>query len=200
MKYIRHRVNTIKSLCETDTQHGVEIDVRSRGETLIIHHDPFEEGTPLIEWLEYFNHSTLILNVKEEGLEQRLISLMRKYGIDDYFFLDQTFPFLIKWASYAGGRCAVRVSEYECITTALNVANCVDWVWIDCFSKFSISGQDAEKLKSAGLKLCAVSPELHCRSSEEIDEMAIYFQKENIDLDAVCTKLPNIWQKAMLSK
>ena len=68
-------------------------------------------------WLDHYSHKTLILNVKEEGLEERLIASMASRGIDDFFFLDQSFPFLIKWSKLGEHRCAVRVSEFENIET-----------------------------------------------------------------------------------
>ena len=62
---------------------------------------------------------TLILNVKEEGLETRLLAMMAEHEIEDFFFLDQSFPFLVKTARTGERRCAVRVSEFESVDTAL---------------------------------------------------------------------------------
>ena len=76
--------------------------------------------------------------MKEEGLEARLIDLMKAYGIADYFFLDQSFPFLVKWSKLGEHRCAVRVSEFESVETALALARKVDWVWVDCFTHFPV--------------------------------------------------------------
>jgi hypothetical protein len=92
MKLISHRRNKITELLATDSKYGVEVDIRSEGARLIIHHDPCVPGESFDEWLKSYRHGTLILNVKEEGLESRLISLMQSKGIDDYFFLDQSFP------------------------------------------------------------------------------------------------------------
>lgn len=85
MKFIVHRCNTIAKLKDTLPTYGVEIDVRSNNNRLIIHHDPFAEGEDIEAWLKEFCHDTLILNVKEEGLEDRLLSLMKKYDIDNFF-------------------------------------------------------------------------------------------------------------------
>ena len=47
MKLISHRRNTIQDLNVTPKKYGVEVDIRSCGEQLIIHHDPFVAGESL---------------------------------------------------------------------------------------------------------------------------------------------------------
>jgi hypothetical protein len=201
MKLISHRRNTIAELRATDHNYGVEVDIRSEGQKLIIHHDPFVAGESFDEWVDAYQHGTLILNVKEEGLEARLIALMASKDIDDYFFLDQSFPFLVKWSKTGEYRCAVRVSEFESIETALTLAGKVDWVWVDCFTKFPLSEEDAVRLKNAGFKLCLVSPELQGRNAEiEIPALVSLLRARNIESDAVCTKRPDLWEKMAISQ
>jgi len=201
MKLISHRRNTIAELRATDHKYGVEVDIRSEGQRLIMHHDPFVSGESFDEWVDAYQHGTLILNVKEEGLEARLIALMASKSIDDYFFLDQSFPFLVKWSKTAEHRCAVRVSEFESIETALTLAGKVDWVWADCFTKFPLSEEDAVRLKNAGFKLCLVSPELQGRNAEiEIPALVSLLRARNIESDAVCTKRPDLWEKMAIPK
>ncbi|QKM64036.1 hypothetical protein DCO17_01595 [Polynucleobacter tropicus] len=196
MNFISHRRNSIEELKATQTDYGVEVDIRSDNGRLVIHHDPFASGDDFEEWIKHYQHGTLILNVKEEGLEERLINLMKQRGITDYFFLDQSFPFLIKWSKLGERRCAVRVSEFESIETALTLAGKIDWVWVDCFTKFPLSGQDAKHLQAAGLKLCLVSPELQGRPAETaIPELAKLLVERQITADAICTKKPEIWKE-----
>lgn len=195
MKLIAHRKNTISDLKETPEKYGVEVDIRSYADRLVIHHDPFVAGCDFLEWLDEYKHGTLILNVKEEGLEARVISSLANRGIVDYFFLDQSFPFLVKWSKLGEHRCAVRVSEYESVETALSLAGRVDWVWVDCFTKFALSGNDATRLIDAGFKLCFVSPELQGMQAEEsIPKLIKYLSVHKIDPDAVCTKRPDLWE------
>ena len=194
MVIIHHRCNLISELCDTNSKYGVEIDIRSDSNKLILHHDPFTEGTPFEEWLDHFEHNTLILNVKEEGLENKILDLMKLKNIENYFFLDQSFPFLLKSAKSGERRCAVRVSEFESIDTALSLAPMIDWAWIDCFSKFPLTGNEASLLKDCGLKLCIVSPELHGGNAEvKIKEMRELLSSGDIQVDAVCTKRPDLW-------
>jgi hypothetical protein len=198
MNFISHRRNTIEELKATPTEYGVEVDIRSDNGKLVIHHDPFALGDDFEEWIKHYQHGTLILNVKEEGLEARLIDLMKQRGIDDYFFLDQSFPFLIKWSKLGERHCAVRVSEFESVETALTLAGKIDWVWIDCFTKFPLSGQDAKRLQDAGFRLCLVSPELQGRPAETtIPELAKLLAERQITADAICTKKPELWKKCL---
>ena len=195
MNLISHRRNTITELQTTDIRYGVEVDIRSYGGDLVIHHDPFVNATPFECWLREYNHGTLILNVKEEGLEDKLLELMTEHNIDNFFFLDQSFPFLVKTASSGESRCAIRVSEFESIDTALTLSGKVDWVWIDCFSKFPLDNTQYSQLKDAGFKLCLVSPELQGRiSQDEIVDMAKLLNEQEIVVDAICTKNIDVWE------
>ena len=201
MKIIYHRRNTVSELQAADSKYGIEVDIRSEGDRLIIHHDPCVAGESFDEWINAYRHGTLILNVKEEGLESRLIALMKSKGIVDYFFLDQSFPFLVKWSKAGEHRCAVRVSEFESIETALTLAGKVDWAWVDCFTYFPLREQDAIRLKDAGFKLCLVSPELQGRDANvEIPHLVSLLKERNIVADAVCTKRPDIWETAVASQ
>jgi hypothetical protein len=196
MNIISHRRNTLAELAATPTQYGVEVDIRSIGERLVIHHDPFTEGESFDAWIAAYDHGTLILNIKEEGLEARLIALMQQHGITDYFFLDQSFPFLVKWSKAGEHRCAVRVSEYEAVASALTLAGKVDWVWVDCFTHFPLSGADAARLQQAGFKLCLVSPELQGRPADsEIPALHALLAERGIVADAVCTKRADLWEQ-----
>lgn len=198
MNLISHRRNTTEELLATPREYGIEVDIRSNNGQLVIHHDPFTHGENFEQWLKHYCHGTLILNVKEEGLEARLIDLMKQHAITDYFFLDQSFPFLIKWSNLGERHCAVRVSEFESIETALTLAGKIDWVWVDCFTKFPLSEQDAKRLQATGFKLCLVSPELQGRpANTAIPELAKLLVERHITVDAICTKKPELWKTCL---
>ena len=196
MRRILHRVNTRDELLKCPQDLGVEVDIRSNGDALIIHHDPFSGGEYFEEWLTAYNHGTLILNVKEEGLEGCLIDLMKTKGIEDFFFLDQSFPFMVKTSNSGESRCAVRVSEFESIDTAMSLKGKVEWIWVDCFARFPLTQESAYRLqKEGGFRLCFVSPELQGR----MDREGVVAFRDNIRTleikgDAVCTKYPDLWE------
>jgi hypothetical protein len=190
VKVIAHRRNTIAELRATPQDCGVEVDVRSQGSRLVIHHDPFQDGESFDDWIADYRHGTLILNVKEEGLENALQVRMAERGIDDYFFLDQSFPFLLKTVNRGERRCAVRVSEYESLDTALALSGQVEWVWVDSFSRFPLDRERWVALREAAFRMCVVSPELLGRPAEpEIRALRRQFVAWGDEPDAVCTKL-----------
>ena len=143
---IIHRINTKKGLLNIPIKYGVEVDIRSAEDKLIISHDPFIQGEDFVDWMVLYKHEILILNVKEEGLEDKLIEVMASFNIDNFFFLDQSFPFLLKTSKQGESRSAVRVSEFEDVHTAMNLAGKVQWVWVDCFPKFPLSKPQADGL------------------------------------------------------
>ncbi len=51
MHRIMHRINTKDALLKTPTEFGVEVDIRTNNNQLIMHHDPFEQGENFEEWL-----------------------------------------------------------------------------------------------------------------------------------------------------
>ena len=194
MKIIEHRINTLEALRKLDQVHGAEIDIRSNGDTLYLNHDPFGSGDLLEEWLNSYSHGTLILNTKEEGLETRISEMLARRNIKDYFFLDLSFPFLIKTALSGESKIAVRFSEYESIKTVERVANIVDWIWLDSFHSFSYNARQIQQLSNLGMNVCIVSPELQGRwDVSEICQIKKIAVKALGDNFYVCTKSPALW-------
>ncbi len=197
MIIIHHRRNTLDLLKATDVNYGIEIDIRSEGSELIVHHDPFVKGVPIRELLLLFNHRFLILNVKEEGLEQPLLELMNEFSIESFFFLDQSFPFLIKTAKAGESRCAIRLSEFESIQTVYKLASLVQWVWVDYFTQIPLNYSQSLELRDLNFKLCLVSPELQGYNYEDVKRVKLDLSYQNIIFDAVCTKFPELWSDSI---
>jgi len=205
MIYINHRINSIEQLKEVPKQNGIELDVRYHENELILHHDPLHhhENNPekLEDLLKEWHHTgPMILNIKTEGIEQVCINLIHKYNIKNWFFLDLSMPYFAIYAEKANNEeiagfssknLAVRFSEYEPIEYALAFCDKVKWVWVDCFTCMPMDKENYEKLKRAGFKICLVSPELQKHPKTYIKE----FQKqlEGFEIDAVCTKYPDLW-------
>ena len=198
MMIIKHRINSISLLQETSTKLGIEIDIRSYQDKLILNHEPYLDGEKIENFLKYYNHQFLILNVKEEGLEKRLIELMKLFKIKNYFFLDQSFPFLIKTAKSGENRCAVRFSEYESINTVLSLSNVVKWVWVDYFTKLPLDFKKYLKLRELKFNICLVSPELQGHNKAQLEKLQKELINNKIHINAVCTKYPDLWNHSNL--
>jgi hypothetical protein len=196
MIVIQHRVNQIDLLQQTPKNLGVEVDIRSNSKELYLSHDPFTTGPSFTEFLNHFSHSFIILNVKEEGLEDQCVALLRSKGIRNYFFLDQSMPFLIRRGLNGEKDGACRLSEYESLDTVLNLSHFCNWVWVDSFNSEGVSIETLKTLRGLGLKICLVSPELHgVHRQEEIQPLISLTQGLDFQIDAVCTKFPEKWSQ-----
>ncbi len=191
MLLIRHRINTLEDLASVPVSMGIELDLRDRGTRLVLQHDPFKEGIDFEEFLKHYRHAWMIVNVKSEGVEAPALELLKRYRVKDYFFLDLSFPALIKLVKKGESDIAVRFSEYEPVEQCLALAGKVRWVWVDCFQKLPLNEANDRLLKKH-FKLCLVSPELQGHPKERI----LDFKKQlaPYSLDAVCTKYPELWQ------
>ncbi len=187
MEFISHRINTIDELKMTPTDCGVEIDLRDNGDRLILAHDPFKDGVDFEDYLSQYNHGTMILNIKSERIEHKVLELLQEYKVTDYFFLDSSFPMIHLLSQEGEKNIALRFSEFEGLDTILNMKNRVKWVWVDCFSRLPITFDSYTLLKSYGFKMCLVSPELQGQV-EKIKEYKAYIEMEKMEFDAVCCK------------
>lgn len=195
MQLIQHRVNTTAQLEQVPPEYGVELDLRDCGPRLILQHDPFADGEDFGPYLHRYHHGTMILNVKSERIEHRVLAeLQYAATVRDYFFLDCSFPMIRKLISLGERRIAVRFSEFESIEGPLALAGQVDWVWVDCFTRLPLDKESHGRL-SRRFKLCIVSPELQGHSLDRIEEFAD--QLRSFPVDAVCTKRPDLWQQAL---
>lgn len=197
MEFIAHRINTKAELAEVDSKYGVEVDLRDGTDGRIyMQHDPFVKGEDFEEYLKEYHHGTMILNVKSERIEYKVIELLRKYYVNKYFFLDSTFP-MIKALSDGGERnIALRFSEFEGMDTLKAMQGKVDWVWVDCFTEFPLDKKMYECVKDMGYKVCIVSPELQGHKNQ-IKEYRKMIYGEEIQPNAVCSKVYNfkLWIK-----
>ena len=190
MEFIAHRINTIKELKAIPKNVGVEIDIRDNEQGLYLSHDPFLKGDTLEDFLKFYQHGTLILNIKSERIEYAIIELLKKYKIEKYFFLDSSIPMIHSLNKINEKNIALRFSEYECIETVLKMKNMAKWVWVDCFTELPINKDNYKILKNSGLKLCLVSPELQ-NQPDKILPYWNYLKENEIIFDAICSKINN---------
>ena len=105
--FIKHRANKIIDLEGVLPEWGVEIDLRcvsvDAPGCLHLSHDPWVRGEDFSAWIDAFLEKKIkgpiILNTKEDGLEQTCINILNEAGIQNFFFLDTTFPTLVQWTA-----------------------------------------------------------------------------------------------------
>lgn len=191
MEFIAHRINTVEELKKVPENYGVELDLRDYGQRLILQHDPFTDGEDFEDYLKKYKHGTMILNIKSERIEHKVLELIQKYNIQKYFFLDSSFPMVYLLSKMGEKNVALRFSEFETIDTILNLKGKVEWVWVDCFTKMPIDTDSFLTLKENGFKLCLVSPELQGQD-DKIEIYKKYLDDNKIIFDAICTKSYNV--------
>ena len=190
MLKIAHRINTIKGLKDVPVEYGVEVDIRTFDNKLIVVHEPFQKGELLDDYLKKFKeskHKFIILEIKEEGIEKQVIALCKKHSVDNYFLLSVSFPFIYLLSKEGISKLALRYSEYEDINTCLSLKDRVEWVWVDTFTKNPLDAINYKTLKDAGFKLCLVCPSRWGREAD-LSKYKQYFEKEGITIDAIMSE------------
>ena len=184
MQIVAHRINTVERLRRLPTHWGVELDLRADGSELILNHDPFKGGERFVDYLAEYRHGLMVLNIKEAGIEDEVLRLVRARGITDCFLLDVEFPYLYRAARKGERAIAVRYSEDECIETVLKYKGRVDWVWIDTISRLPLDAKVVEQLR--GFKTCLVCPERWGRP-QDISAYRKQLAELGLQIDAVMT-------------
>jgi len=193
MEIIVHRINKINELKNIPKNYGVEIDIRADGSNLILNHDPFKKGELLHDYLENFNHGTLILNIKESGIEDTVLKMVKKASIKSYFLLDIEMPYLYSSWKAKNKNIAIRYSEYENIEMAKFFQGIFDWVLIDTVTQLPINNDNISIISK--YKSCLVCPERWGRKND----IKIYkkiLNKLNYAPNAVMTSYEciNLWK------
>jgi hypothetical protein len=195
-QFICHRINKLEELKKIHFNFGVELDIRDDHKTakLILAHDPFVDGEDFEKYLENYSHNTLILNIKSDRVEIECLKLLEKYNINNYFFLDSSFPMInLLNKKFNNNKIASRYSEYECLEYTENIKSFITWIWIDCFTILPLNKEIYKKIQLLNKKMCIVSPELQSQN-EKIDIYRRQLFDNNIIPDAICCKEYNIYK------
>ena len=189
MEFIIHRVNSIEELRNIPNNFGCEIDIRTDGSKLILNHDPFESGDSFIDYIDNYKNGTLILNIKESGIEDIVLHEVRKRNINSYFLLDVEFPYLFSASLKGEKNIAVRFSEKEPIENSILFKNRVNWVLIDTITKLPVDNSNKNHIEN--FKSCLVSPGRWGRKYDIIKYLN-FLSDLNFDLDSLLISKNNL--------
>ena len=172
---------------------GVETDLRDFQGDLVISHD-IPAGDPMTAqeffeiYCEYEIRPMLALNIKSDGLQQKLKELLHKFKIENYFCFDMSIPDTLGYIKN-GLNIYSRSSEYE---REFPFYDNSEGVWLDCFNSDCITTEQIKSHIEKGKIPCIVSSELHKR---EYEEAWIEYNKldKNTKSDSImlCTDYPH---------
>lgn len=153
----------ISSKRAIDSRFGVEIDVRDRLGSLVVSHDPSEQGDVCFSAFADILFSTSVpiaINIKSDGLATLLGEVIVRYKPQSYFAFDMSIPEMYNYS-----RKGIRF--YTHISDLCTKPPCIEYasgIWLDSFKGLWYNGSILKEIVSYGLPICVVSEELHSRS------------------------------------
>lgn len=163
--------NSVRSLTDAFMNgFGVETDVRDYNGKLVISHDIADETSAAFETLittlgEAINDHYIAINVKADGLQEKLKNLLLKYHITKYFVFDMSVPEMVQYKKYEMNYFTRHSDiERECV---LYEDAC--GVWLDSFyTKGWLTLDIMEKHLNNGKRIGIISPEIHGFEKEHL--------------------------------
>ena len=156
--------NTLASLCNgLDEGFGLETDVRDLNGQLVISHDlPFTDCSVFLEQLlRYYSDgrftSILGLNIKSDGLQEKLCRQLLDYNIKNYFVFDMSIPDTLGYLKH-DMPIFIRRSDLEHHPELVSLTQ---GVWLDELIKPWIDSQVLLQQTLEAKAVCIVSSELH---------------------------------------
>jgi len=170
-----------------DLGFGTETDVRDIAGELVISHDMPKGGEMTVNELLAImggRNLTLAMNVKADGLVDKLASVFNQYGHTNWFAFDMAIPDLRSY-THSAVDAFTRLSDIE--PFAVSMKEC-SGVWLDSFVSEWYQNSFILDLIAKGKTVCVVSSELHGR-----DELPLWTQLDKIkgeDKLMLCTDKP----------
>lgn len=172
---------------------GVETDIRDHNTELVVSHDMADDNCLLVDtffesYTEINSNLPLAINIKADGLQEKLKNLLNKFNVENYFVFDMSVPDGLLYLRH-GLKVFTRQSEYEKEPSFYGEA-C--GVWLDEFKDHWINEQVILSHIQDNKKICIVSPDLHKRDYlKEWEEYKYIEQKFGLNL-MICTDYPEI--------
>ena len=196
MQYIIHGVNSKEKLENLSRDVGVEVDIRYRNKKLVLGHDLEDTDDIFEEFLNSYDNTLFVANIKDTGIEELVIDKLKENNINNFFLLDVEFPFIMKNYKKFGSYLSTRFSELEDFNTSLNLKNKVSWIWIDTFTKLPLNKNIVKDIN--GFKSCLVSPSRWERT-EDIKKTVLELKKINFLPDFIMVEEEEIpiWENLL---
>ncbi len=166
MQILWHRANKPASFrAALRAGLGAELDIRDLARGLVVSHGlPTARAVKLEKFLKVYAplkpQPPLALNIKACGLQGRLLALVKRFRIKNYFVFDMSVPDGVEYLK-SGMKIFTRQSEYERAPAFYGKAR---GVWLDEFYSSWIGPEAIKEHLASDKRVCVVSPELHNRN------------------------------------
>lgn len=150
-----------------DKYFGIETDLRdAQGEIVISHDIPLGNEAKFEDVLKILDKRNLplALNIKSDGLAEKISELLKKYQVTNYFCFDMSIPQMVVYKDL-GLNFFTGVSDICPNGVLFEEAK---GVWLDSFYTDWFSKDDIQKYLEQGKEICIVSPDLHKREYKNI--------------------------------
>ena len=168
---------------------GTETDLRDIKGKIVISHDMPEGGEITFEEvLQIMNgrNLPLALNIKADGMAEKIKELLAKYHHTNYFTFDMSIPDMVVQIK-AGLKVFTGLSDILPQPVMLEKSA---GIWLDCFNSDWYDSKVIDSLIDKGKKVCLVSADLHKRPTE--DQWSTIKNAKNFKSDSLllCTDKP----------
>ncbi len=199
--------NTLQGFTNSFKENrGVETDIRDFNNELVISHDiPSEKNIKLTKVLALYKNlkctGKLALNIKSDGLHDKLKKLLQNFNVSNYFVFDMSVPDSL-WYANNDIKFYIRDSEHEVNpkTSSPFLYKLSSGVWLDKFNEETqINDSNIKDYLQDDKEICIVSPELHPWGRENnkyLQYWQIYktifdqIETQHLSRISICTDLP----------
>ena len=190
----KNEQNTLASFKKSfQSGFGVETDIRDSQNELVISHDIASGDDLLLKdffelYSEVGDNLPLAINVKSDGLQDRLLTLLKNYNVHNYFVFDMSVPDHYVY-SKKNIKSFTRHSEIEPHPPLLKESK---GVWLDQFIDDWVSVEVIERYIEMDKDVCIVSPELHGRDYNKAWEKYSKVTFDSKNSIYICTDFPHL--------
>ena len=165
---------------------GTETDLRDIAGKIVISHDmPKGSEITFEEVLKIMNgrNLPLALNIKADGMAQKIKDLLEQYKHTNYFTFDMSVPDMVVQIN-TGLKVFTGLSD---ILPQPVLQDKTEGIWLDCFNSDWYDSALIDELINKGKKVCIVSADLHKRPTENQWNLIKQTKNFNSDLLMLCT-------------
>ena len=167
-----------------DKYFGIETDLRdAQGEIVISHDIPLGNEAKFEDVLKILDKRNLplALNIKSDGLVEKISELLKKYQVTNYFCFDMSIPQMIVYKDF-GLNFFTGISDICQEGILLQDAQ---GIWLDSFYNDWFEKKEIHKYLEMNKRVCIVSPDLHKREFK-----TAWNKYKNIEGIMLCTDFP----------